>query len=158
MSAMTDSDHKRLIRNKKHKGEGKMGRTSRSKRRNLSNERDVKISCTIGRRTGYSCYLLAPSAPFYPPLCDAGLGLCKHHFCFASWLPVKHVNRECKRKAKAGRGRKDLLLPIYYLLLPVGFLSVCGSHECHPSHISSLNHWKFLLVVAAKSIWSVSNS
>lgn len=52
MSAMTDSDHKRLIRNKKHKGEGKMGRTSRSKRRNLSNERDVKISCTIGRRTG----------------------------------------------------------------------------------------------------------
>lgn len=38
------ADHKRLTRDKKHQGEGKIGRTSRSKGRNLSNKGDVKIS------------------------------------------------------------------------------------------------------------------
>ena len=38
------------IRNKKYGGGGIMGRTSRSKRKNLLNKRDVKMSYIIGRR------------------------------------------------------------------------------------------------------------
>lgn len=45
------ANHKRLIRNKKYGGEGTMGRTSRSKRKNLLNKRDVKMFYIIGRRT-----------------------------------------------------------------------------------------------------------
>lgn len=46
------------------------------------NKRNVKMSNTMGKRPIIKLLSLSSKPPFYSPLCDAVLGLCKHHSCF----------------------------------------------------------------------------
>ena len=54
----------------------------------------------------------------YATLGGWGLGLCKLHFCVATWLPVALGLQEAlERVREAGGQKRDRLLPVYFLFL-----------------------------------------
>lgn len=63
-----------------------------------------------------------------------GLGLCKSHFCWSSWLPLKFCQWGCWRGLHSWRGK---IRPLPSFLLPVGFPSEGRDQEGFSGEITS---------------------
>lgn len=117
------------------------------------NAKFLDLICFLCALSHLDCYwplsygFSAPNTTFYTHLERLQLGLCKPHFCFASWLLLAFAKRDANRKLKSWRKR----VPCFSCLLLIHFLFVSSSLKHYSGNAASRWHWQFLPITTVES-------